>query len=138
MYGPGGVMTRSFRWLSMARRTWPTPSTRWRAAATAARGRSTAYYAMLYAARAALSEDGRVARKHGGTCHVIRKLLVARGFDEALVARAQEIKGDRLAADHAGATFSHARSEAHVRDARRFVEAIERLIGAEPPRGGAG
>jgi HEPN domain-containing protein len=69
----------------------------------------------------------------------MRELFVASGrFDEALVTRAQEMERDRLAADYGGATFSRAASEAHVRDARRFVEAVERLIGAEPPGGGPG
>jgi uncharacterized protein (UPF0332 family) len=98
---------------------------------------STAYYGMFYAARAALSEEGRVARKHGGTWHLMRELFVASGrFGEALVARAQKMEGQHLAAGHGGATFSRGTSEAHVRDARRFVEEIERLIGAEPPGGG--
>ena len=93
---------------------------------------------MLYTAQAALSEQGRVARKHGGTWQQMRELFVGSGrFDEAFVARGPEMQGDRLAADYGGATFSPAKSEAHVRDARRFVEAIEWLIGAEPP-GGAG
>jgi uncharacterized protein (UPF0332 family)/predicted nucleotidyltransferase len=139
MYGPGGAMTRSLRWLSMARRYLADAQHSLERGGDSGVRASTAYYAMLYAARAALSEEGRVARKHGGTWHLMRELFVASGrFDEALVARAQEMEGDRLAADYGGATFSREKSEAHVRDARRFVEAIERLIGAEPPGGRAG
>ena len=95
---------------------------------------STAYYAMFYSARAALSEEGRVGRTHEGTWHLMRELFVeAGGFDPALVARATQMQ-QREGADYRGWTFERAESEAQVRDARRFVEAVEHLIGAEPAR----
>jgi uncharacterized protein (UPF0332 family) len=40
---------------------------------------STAYYAMLYAARAALSERDRHARSHAGTWAIFRDEFVAPG-----------------------------------------------------------
>lgn len=38
---------------------------------------SAAYYAMLYAARAALSEDDEYARTHGGVWHLFHQRYVA-------------------------------------------------------------
>jgi hypothetical protein len=46
---------------------------------------STAYYAMLYAARAALSERDEYARTHGGTWHLFHERYVTTGaFDQDL------------------------------------------------------
>ena len=44
---------------------------------------SAAYYAMLYAARAALSEDDEYARSHGGTWGLFhRRYVVTDAFDQ--------------------------------------------------------
>jgi uncharacterized protein (UPF0332 family) len=40
---------------------------------------SAAYYAMLYAARAALSEHDRIARTHSGTWQLLREEFVFTG-----------------------------------------------------------
>jgi hypothetical protein len=68
---------------------------------------------MLYAARAALSDEGRVGVEARRRPAVDARGFVASGrFDEALVARAQEMEADPLAADYGGATFSREKSEA--------------------------
>jgi uncharacterized protein (UPF0332 family) len=62
---------------------------------------SLAYYAMLYAARAALSERDLSARTHAGTWHELRREFVDTGeLDEELVARAQRTQPEREQADY--------------------------------------
>jgi len=130
--GPGGVMTRSLAWLDMARRHVDSAERALEADLDGGVIASMSYHGMLYAARAALSEEGRVPRKHAGTWHLMREVFVEAGrFDAGLVARAQEMQKHREGADYKAWTFDRAESEAHAADARRFLTAIERLIGAE-------
>ena len=130
--GRGGVMTRSLKWLDMARRHVDSGERALEGDLDGSVIASMSYMAMLYAARAALSEEGRVPRKHAGTWHLMRELFVAGGrFDVELVERAQEMQEHREGADYEGWTFEREESEAHVADARRFLEAVELLIGAE-------
>jgi uncharacterized protein (UPF0332 family)/predicted nucleotidyltransferase len=129
-YGPGGVLTRSLRWLESARGYLADAELLLAEGRNSAVIASTAYYAMFYAARAALSEEGRVARKHKGTWIQMRELFAESGrLDSALVARGEEMQRDREAADYDAASFDRETSEVHVRDARGFVQAIERLLG---------
>jgi uncharacterized protein (UPF0332 family) len=52
---------------------------------------SAAYYAMLYAARAALSEQDRYAKTHSGTWTLFRETFVRDGrFDPALARAADQ------------------------------------------------
>lgn len=89
-----------------------------------------AYYAMLNAARAALSERDRNARTHRGTWHLLHEEFVATGqLDEALVNEAQRVQSTREAADYDAEQISPEDAEAAVAHARRFVAAIEDLIG---------
>jgi len=130
--GRGGVMTRALKWLDMARRHVDGAERALEADLDGSVIASVAYSGMLYAARAALSEVGRVPRKHAGTWHLMRELFVASGrFEAALVERAQEMQADREGADYEGWTFEREESQAHVADARRFLDAVERLIGAK-------
>ena len=130
--GPGGVMTRSLKWLDMAQRHVDGAERALEADVDGSVIASVSYMAMLYAARAALSEEGRVPRKHSGTWHLMRELFVAGGrLDVELVKRAQEMQEHREGADYKGWTFEREKSQAHVADARRFLEAVERLIGAK-------
>jgi len=131
--GRGGVMTRSLEWLDMARRHLDSAERALEAGLDGSVIASMSYYGMLYSARAALSEEGRVARKHAGTWNLMREIFVEGGrFDAGLVKRAQEMQEHREGADYKGWTFERDESEAHVADARRFLAAIERLIGAKP------
>ena len=70
------------------------------AAAHAATAISTAYYAMLYAARAALSERDRNARSHAGTWAAFREEFVLAGaFPADLVTAARRAQARREASD---------------------------------------
>jgi uncharacterized protein (UPF0332 family) len=62
---------------------------------------SSAYYAMLYAARAALSERDVEARTHSGTWYEFRRQFVeGAAFPGDLVARAQASQPKREQADY--------------------------------------
>jgi uncharacterized protein len=89
---------------------------------------STAYYAMLYAARAALSERDRTARSHAGTWALFRDEFVRTGeFDEPLTQAAQRAQAQREASDYAAETFDLAEAQELVATAERFIAAFERL-----------
>lgn len=89
---------------------------------------STAYYAMLYAARAALSERDRHARTHAGTWALFRDEFVLAGeFDEQLSQAAQRAQARREASDYAAESFDLAEARQLVATADRFVDAVERL-----------
>lgn len=91
---------------------------------------SLAYYAMLYAARAALSERDRYARTHKGTWQLTRELLVAGGeLDEELVAAAQRLQATREAGDYQAVTPTTDQARRAVGLARDFVAAVERRFG---------
>jgi hypothetical protein len=132
-------MTRSLCWLSMARGYLAEAEHSLERGGDSGVRASTAYYAMLYAARAALREERRVARKHGGTWQLMRELFVE---SRAVLGGARgEGSGDGGRPPGRGLR----RGDLQPRDergprpgARRSVERIDRLIGAEPPDGGAG
>ena len=90
---------------------------------------SAAYYAVLYAARAALSERDIHARKHRGTWHEFREAFVARGlFDKALAERAQKLQPVREQVDYDArqATPDQARDALSL--ATEFVAAVARML----------
>lgn len=90
---------------------------------------STAYYAMLYAARAALSERDAQARTHAGTWQRFREQFVASGeFDAGLAAAAQRAQSRREASDYAAASFDLAEAREIVATAERFVEAVAGIV----------
>jgi uncharacterized protein (UPF0332 family) len=89
---------------------------------------STAYYAMLYAARAALSERDLDARSHSGTWGLFREEFVVTGeFSEELAQAAQRAQARREASDYAAESFEMAEAAALVATAERFIAAVERL-----------
>jgi uncharacterized protein (UPF0332 family) len=86
---------------------------------------SAAYYAMLYAARAALSERDRHARSHAGTWALFREeFVVGGGFDPDLVRDAQRAQARREASDYAAETIALDEARALVETAARFVRAV--------------
>jgi uncharacterized protein (UPF0332 family) len=90
----------------------------------------TAYYAMLYAARAALSERDLNARRHTGTWHLFHTTFVEPGsFDAALTRAAQDAQRRREAADYGAVPFELAEAAELLATAERFVAEVERLIG---------
>lgn len=102
---------------------------------------SAAYYAMLYSARAALSEQDRFARTHSGTWQLMREEFVFSGaLDEELVRLAQKTQSRREYSDYQAGGFERRETAEIVSDAGRFVAAIEALVDApgSAPRGRRG
>jgi uncharacterized protein (UPF0332 family) len=91
---------------------------------------SAGYYAMLYAARAALSEEDQYAKTHRGTWGLFRDAFVTSGrFDRSLHAAAQDVQREREAADYDAKAFPPKRAEEIVAVAEQFVAAVGTLLG---------
>jgi len=89
---------------------------------------SAAYYAMLYAARAALSERGEFAKTHSGIWTLFSQVFVAPGeFDQQLSAIARRAKAAREEGDYEAAPPSPEEAAEFVEGAAEFIAAIERL-----------
>jgi uncharacterized protein (UPF0332 family) len=89
---------------------------------------SAAYYAMLNAARAALSEEDRYAKTHSGTWHLFRETFVAtHRFDSKLFEQTHSTLALRLGADYDARQVQHAEAEAVIELAERFLSAVESL-----------
>ena len=92
-------------------------------------GASAAYYAMLYAARAALSEQDKNARTHSGTWALFRETFVATGpFDAVLFAEAHRTQQLREATDYDAVMVPREEAERIVSLADRFVSAIAKML----------
>ncbi len=91
---------------------------------------SAAYYAMLYAARAALSERDVTAKTHRGVWHELRRVFVETGeLDADLASAVQKIQPEREQADY-DAWFAPAADATNAIElAQRFLAAIEELGG---------
>jgi uncharacterized protein (UPF0332 family) len=90
---------------------------------------SVAYYAMLNAARAALSEDDEHSRTHRGTWHLFHDRYVSTGaFDEGLHALATGAQRTRERGDYEAITPDPAEAEKVVEGASDFVGAVERML----------
>ncbi|HEY4620449.1 MAG TPA: HEPN domain-containing protein [Gaiellaceae bacterium] len=89
---------------------------------------SAAYYAMLNAARAALSEENRYAKTHSGTWTLFREtFVVTQRFDADLVIQAERAFELRIGADYDAERITRAQAEGATELAARFVAAIEAL-----------
>jgi len=90
---------------------------------------SAAYYAMLYAARAALSEEDRYAKTHSGTWGLFRQSFVEPGrFDRELFERAHKTQPVREGADYDARIVPPEQAEAIVALAERFVAAVAEVF----------
>lgn len=90
---------------------------------------SLAYYAMLYAARAALSEENRHAKTHSGAWSQFAETFVKEGrFDTQLYRAARDVEEARLEGDYEAATFDRDRATAALETAERFVEATAAVL----------
>jgi uncharacterized protein (UPF0332 family) len=90
---------------------------------------SDAYYAILYAARAALSERDKNAKTHRGTWSLFYEEFVSGGsFDADLARDARATQEPREGVDYAAVRVSPADAERIVEVAERFVAAIASLI----------
>jgi uncharacterized protein (UPF0332 family) len=89
---------------------------------------SPAYYAMLNAARAALSEEDRYAKTHSGTWMLFRETFFSnQRFDHGLVRAAEDTLKLRLGTDYEARRVSTDEAESVVELAERFVVAVEAL-----------
>jgi uncharacterized protein (UPF0332 family) len=92
---------------------------------------SDAYYAILYAARAALSERDRNAKMHRGTWALFNEEFVASGdIDVELAREARATQEPREGVDYAAARVSGDEAQRIAEVAERFVAAIETLLRA--------
>lgn len=90
---------------------------------------SAAYYAMLYAARAALSEQDQHARSHRGTWHLFHQRYVTSGaFDQHLYTLAQRAQSAREQGDYEAITPDRGQAEEIVAGAGDFVRAVEHML----------
>jgi uncharacterized protein (UPF0332 family) len=90
---------------------------------------SVAYYSMLYAARATLSEDDENARSHRGTWNLFRIKYVTTGaFDAALFTKAQHTQVAREAGDYQAVNPTAEQAEEYVAAAEKFLAAVEQMI----------
>lgn len=90
---------------------------------------SESYFAMLYAARAALSEVDRHARSHKGTWMLLWEHFVLTGrVDSQLAEAAQKAQQDREGADYDAAAFPPERAAAVLVLAEGFVGAVEAAL----------
>jgi uncharacterized protein (UPF0332 family) len=90
---------------------------------------SAACYAVLYAARAALSEQETSARTHRGTWHEFRRRVVATGsFDKVLAERAQKLQPVREEVDYDARAATPEQAREAVCLAEEFVEAVARML----------
>jgi uncharacterized protein (UPF0332 family) len=99
-------------------------------AASPSSAATLAYYAMLYAARAALSEEEKNAKTHRGTWDLFRETyIVPRKFDQPLYEEARATQRVREAADYDAKPVARKRAEEIVILAEQFVDAVEELLG---------
>jgi len=90
---------------------------------------SVAYYSMLYAARATLSEDDENARSHRGTWNLFRiKYVTTDAFDAALFTLAQHAQVAREGGDYQAVTPSQEEAERYVEGAGDFLAAVEQML----------
>lgn len=90
-----------------------------------------AYYAMLYAARAALSESDRAAKTHRGTWNLFQEAYVDSGhFDQDLLRQARASQRAREASDYDAGQVSSEEATRLMELAERFVAAVDEMLGA--------
>jgi uncharacterized protein (UPF0332 family) len=84
---------------------------------------------MLYAARAALSEQDENARTHRGAWHLFHERYVASGqFDRLLFSQAQHARELWELGDYSAKLPTPAQTQELVDLAERFVAAVEDLL----------
>lgn len=90
---------------------------------------SVAYYAMLNAARAALSEDDKHSRTHRGTWHLFhQRYVTSEAFDENLHALATSAQEMREQGDYEAITPDAEEARKIVNGAGSFVAAVEQML----------
>jgi uncharacterized protein (UPF0332 family) len=93
---------------------------------------SAAYYSMLYAARAALSEQQEHARTHRGTWNLFRtRYVVTDAFDAELFTLAQHAQAAREGGDYEAVRPSREEADRYVSGASNFIAAVSRMLDAD-------
>jgi len=88
-----------------------------------------AYYAMLYAARAALSEEDLYAKTHSGLWSLFSQTFVKPGrFEVELSRPVDDIRRQRELADYEATDPTEAQAADALAHAERFVAAIDRML----------
>ena len=88
-----------------------------------------AYYAMLYAVRAALSEIGVVAKTHTGAWNRFAEHFArASRFDPELLTEARRLQGRREAIDYDAAIAPPPEADEAIAVAERFVAAVADML----------
>ena len=97
-----------------------------------------AYFAMLYAARAALAERGQFAKTHHGAWVLFAQFFVKTGLvDKPQYDAAQRAMELRTAADYWGGGATTAEAQDTIRDAESFIEEVIKVAGlGDDPAGG--
>lgn len=91
---------------------------------------SAAYYAMLYAARAALSERDAYAKTHAGTWNRFHAEFVSPGqFEAALADAARKVQPEREDADYDAWAAPREEAERVIELAASFLDAVEAMLG---------
>jgi uncharacterized protein (UPF0332 family) len=92
---------------------------------------SVAYYAMLNAARAALSEHDESTRTHRGAWNAFRiRYVTTDAFDAGLFTMAQHAQAAREGADYAAVTPTREEASRYVVGAGDFITAVEQMLAA--------
>jgi uncharacterized protein (UPF0332 family) len=92
---------------------------------------SAAYYAALYAARAALSEENLYAKTHRGVWSLFGEVFVLTGrFDEQLTKATRAIQELREAGDYDAREILQDEAERTIAFAERFVDAVDAFLAA--------
>jgi uncharacterized protein len=87
---------------------------------------SRAYYAAFYAAEQALASLGESRSKHSGVIAAFGKLVVREGGLEEEIGRIlRSLFEQRNQADYGEAVASREDAERAIRDAQRFIDAVE-------------
>lgn len=90
---------------------------------------SAAYYGMLYAARAALSERDRYAKTHSGTWSLFHQTFVATGaFDQALHSEAARTQELREQVDYEAEVPPEEEARTVIDTGSRFVDAVAAML----------
>jgi len=94
---------------------------------------SRAYFAAFLAAVEALLALGEARSKHSGVIAAFGLLVVREGgFDQARGALLQKLFERRIDADYVPGEISTEEAADTIRDAERFVDAVQAWLGARP------
>lgn len=92
---------------------------------------SSAYYAMLYAARTALSEEDLYAKTHSGVWGLFSRTFVKGDrFDPELSSRAATTQHDREDVDYDAVIPSEGKARDTLDTAEEFVQAVVEMLGS--------